>query len=133
MRGREEKHPFQGWLNVGADMQRVQYFVFQCSCMQERDKNVWYPGLSHGRCWKASQFDLYFVQFLNHGRLKRSIQYCEPSEYLYSYISNMSLSLCNKTNTKKNGKIKHTECFNTFFVCFFILFCFVLHSLSRQK
>lgn len=40
MRGGEEKHPFQGWLNVGADMQRPRCFVFRCAFMQEYDKNV---------------------------------------------------------------------------------------------
>lgn len=38
MRGGEEKHPFQGWLNVGADMQRPRCFVFRCAFMQEYDK-----------------------------------------------------------------------------------------------
>lgn len=85
-------------------------FYFSMSACKKHGKNVWFAGLSHGKCWKAFQFDLYFVQFLNQG-----IANIWKKNLIVFVVSIYQICLFYKENIKKNGKIKLMQYLNTIF------------------
>lgn len=85
-------------------------FYFSVPVCKKDDKNVLCPGLSRGSWWKASQFDLYFVQFLNQDIA--NIWKKAPNPHCICILL-YQIYFFAKENIKKNGKIKLMECLNT--------------------
>lgn len=84
MRGRKEKHPFQGWLNVGAEFSVLYFSVSVCKSMIKMCDALAYH-------MEGAEKHLSLISALYNFLTKALLIFKkEPSVYLYSYISNMS-------------------------------------------